>query len=83
MPRESLLKLSASACDASLCSTWQTWGWRQARLAQAYPDVTCYAGGGVRNGADLRRMKAAGLHGALVASALHDGHLSRDDLVGL
>jgi phosphoribosylformimino-5-aminoimidazole carboxamide ribotide isomerase len=53
------------------------------RLARSYPDVAIYAGGGVRNLADLRRMKDAGLQGALVASALHDGSLSREDLVHL
>ena len=41
------------------------------------PDRRLYAAGGVRGPDDLRALKAAGLAGALVASALHDGTLSR------
>jgi phosphoribosylformimino-5-aminoimidazole carboxamide ribotide isomerase len=52
-------------------------------LVNSFPHVEIYAGGGVRNVADLRRMREAGIHGALVASALHDGALNRDDLAGL
>jgi phosphoribosylformimino-5-aminoimidazole carboxamide ribotide isomerase len=47
------------------------------------PRVQLIAGGGIRNAGDLQRMRDAGIHGALVASAFHDGTLSRDDLVGL
>lgn len=52
-------------------------------LVAAYPGVEVYAGGGVRGLDDLRRLKAIGARGALVASALHDGRLTRDDLAGL
>jgi phosphoribosylformimino-5-aminoimidazole carboxamide ribotide isomerase len=53
------------------------------RLARSYAHLTIYAGGGLRNAGDLRRLRHAGVHGALVASALHDGTLTRQDLVGL
>jgi len=45
-------------------------------LAEAYPDVTLTAGGGIRDAADLLRLAACGVRSALVASALHDGRLS-------
>ena len=41
------------------------------------PDRRLYAAGGVRGPDDLRALRAAGIAGALVASALHDGALSR------
>lgn len=43
-------------------------------------EVSLIAGGGVRGVADLAQLAAAGCSGALVASALHDGRLSPDDL---
>jgi phosphoribosylformimino-5-aminoimidazole carboxamide ribotide isomerase len=51
-----------------------------ARLTTACPGVAVYAGGGVRDAGDLRRLRDAGVRGVLVASALHDGLLSREDL---
>jgi phosphoribosylformimino-5-aminoimidazole carboxamide ribotide isomerase len=39
-----------------------------------------YAAGGVRHVADLRALRAIGVAGALVATSLHDGRLSRRDL---
>jgi phosphoribosylformimino-5-aminoimidazole carboxamide ribotide isomerase len=54
-----------------------------ARLAAPNPGVEVAAGGGVRGRADLERLKAAGVSAALVASALHDGRLTRADLAGL
>jgi phosphoribosylformimino-5-aminoimidazole carboxamide ribotide isomerase len=51
-----------------------------ARLAEAHPAVEVFAGGGVRGLADLQRLKACGVRGVLVASALHDGRLTRADL---
>lgn len=39
-----------------------------------------YAAGGVRDAADLLALKQAGIAGALVASSLHDGRLTRADL---
>lgn len=39
-----------------------------------------YAAGGVRDGRDLDALARIGAAGALIASALHDGRLSADDL---
>ncbi len=39
-----------------------------------------YAAGGVRHVADLHALRAMGVAGALVATSLHDGRLSRRDL---
>jgi phosphoribosylformimino-5-aminoimidazole carboxamide ribotide isomerase len=50
------------------------------RLAAAHPAVEVLAGGGIRGVADLLRLRQRGVRGALVASALHDGRLSRADL---
>jgi HisA/HisF family protein len=47
-----------------------------AQLAQALPGLEIYAGGGVRNDADLRALESAGATGALVATALHEGRIS-------
>ncbi len=38
-------------------------------------DIELHAGGGVRDAADLRRLDAEGVAGALVATALHDGRI--------
>jgi phosphoribosylformimino-5-aminoimidazole carboxamide ribotide isomerase len=50
------------------------------RLASAFPQVEVLAGGGVRGPEDLHRLRQCGVRGVLVASALHDGRLSREDL---
>jgi phosphoribosylformimino-5-aminoimidazole carboxamide ribotide isomerase len=47
-----------------------------AELSAALPGVAIYAGGGVRDDADLRALEAAGAAGALVATALHEGRLT-------
>ena len=44
-------------------------------LRAVAPEHALYAAGGVRDLADLLELKAAGIQGALVASALHDGRL--------
>ncbi len=54
-----------------------------ARLAEKFPGLEVAAGGGVRGPDDLRRLKACGVRAALVASALHDGALTREDLAAL
>jgi phosphoribosylformimino-5-aminoimidazole carboxamide ribotide isomerase len=54
-----------------------------ARLAAEYPEVEVSAGGGVRGPADLRRLRDCGVRAVLMASALHDGALRREDLDGL
>jgi phosphoribosylformimino-5-aminoimidazole carboxamide ribotide isomerase len=46
-----------------------------AELSAALPEVAVYAGGGVRDDADLRALESAGASGALVATALHEGRL--------
>lgn len=48
-----------------------------ARLA---PDRRIYAAGGVRGPEDLSALRRAGVAGALVASAIHDGHLRAEHL---
>ena len=45
-------------------------------LAAALDDVAIYAGGGVRDDADLRALERAGAAGALVATALHEGRIT-------
>ncbi len=45
-------------------------------LAAALPGVEIYAGGGVRDDADVHALEAAGATGALVATALHEGRLT-------
>ena len=54
-----------------------------AALAAAYPHVEILAGGGIRDRADLLRLKKQGVSGVLVASALHNGRLTRADLADL
>ena len=49
-------------------------------LAATYPEVEISAGGGVRGPRDLVRLRASGVRAALVASALHDGRLTRADM---
>jgi 23S rRNA pseudouridine1911/1915/1917 synthase len=51
------------------------------RLSETFPDVEVCAGGGVRGVEDLKRLRYCGVRVALVASALHDGRLTRNDLV--
>jgi HisA/HisF family protein len=47
-----------------------------AELAAALPATAIYAGGGVRDDADLRALESAGAAGALVATALHEGRIT-------
>lgn len=42
-----------------------------------------YAAGGVRHAADLMRLAATGIAGALVASCLHDGRVTAPDIAAL
>lgn len=51
-----------------------------AELRRAQPTVELLAGGGVGSRQDLEWLADAGCDGALVATALHDGRLSADDL---
>jgi phosphoribosylformimino-5-aminoimidazole carboxamide ribotide isomerase len=53
------------------------------QLHEQFPELEIIAGGGVRGLDDLRQLKAAGATAALVASALHDGRLTLQDLYSL
>jgi phosphoribosylformimino-5-aminoimidazole carboxamide ribotide isomerase len=50
------------------------------RLAANHPQLEVLAGGGIRNGEDLRRLKKCGVSAALMATALHDGSVTPGDL---
>jgi phosphoribosylformimino-5-aminoimidazole carboxamide ribotide isomerase len=50
------------------------------RLAATFPHVALLAGGGIRDRDDLDRLSRLGVKGVLVASALHDGRLTRADV---
>ncbi len=49
-------------------------------IRAAHPHLDLISGGGVRSVDDLRTFHEAGCDGVLVASALHDGKLTRSDL---
>lgn len=49
-------------------------------IRSEFPAVRLMAGGGVRGRNDLDRFRSLGVDAVLVASALHDGRLSRDDV---
>ena len=49
-------------------------------VRQRAPEAEVYAGGGVRDAADLEALRAAGAAGALLASALHGGDITAEDL---
>ena len=53
------------------------------RLVKRHPEVAVAIGGGVRDGQDLLRIKRLGVSSVLVASALHDGRITRNDLEAL
>jgi phosphoribosylformimino-5-aminoimidazole carboxamide ribotide isomerase len=50
------------------------------QLLDGYPGVRVLTGGGVRDPRDLESLAAAGISGVLVASAFHDGRLTRKDI---
>lgn len=50
------------------------------RIRDHFPAVSVITGGGVRSTDDLWQLHRAGIDGALVASALHDGRLTSDDV---
>jgi len=52
-------------------------------LRRAHPDMELLAGGGIGSAHDLERLADAGLDGALVATALHDGRIGRDDVAAV
>jgi phosphoribosylformimino-5-aminoimidazole carboxamide ribotide isomerase len=49
-------------------------------LREAHPDIELITGGGVRDVEDLQRLASWGCDAALVASALHDGRLTADQV---
>lgn len=53
---------------------------RLERTRQRAATRSVFAAGGLRDLADIDRLAAAGISGALVATALHEGRLSRDAL---
>jgi phosphoribosylformimino-5-aminoimidazole carboxamide ribotide isomerase len=53
------------------------------RLRDDFPTVELVAGGGVRGREDLEQLAEVGVDGALVATALHTGALTRSDLVSV
>jgi phosphoribosylformimino-5-aminoimidazole carboxamide ribotide isomerase len=54
-----------------------------ARLCERHPQLSVSAGGGVRHRGDIDELRNCGVQAILVASALHDGRLTRADLEGL
>ena len=52
-------------------------------LRHAFPQVELLAGGGIGTPRELERLADAGLDGVLVASALHDGRIERDDIAAV
>lgn len=53
-----------------------------AELRRAHPGVELLAGGGVGSARQLERLADAGCDAALVATALHDGRITRRDVEG-
>jgi phosphoribosylformimino-5-aminoimidazole carboxamide ribotide isomerase len=53
------------------------------QILQTHPRLEVFAGGGVRGIDDLRHLRDSGARGALVASALHDGRLSSEEIAEL
>lgn len=51
-----------------------------AELRRGHPEVELIGGGGIRGPADLRELAVSGYSAILVASALHDGRLTPDDV---
>ncbi len=54
-----------------------------ARLCARHPQLSVSAGGGVRHRGDIEELRNCGVQAVLVASALHDGRLTRADVEGL
>ncbi len=50
------------------------------QLRERFPDLRVITGGGVRQRADLNELASHGIDGVLVASALHDGRLTREEI---
>jgi phosphoribosylformimino-5-aminoimidazole carboxamide ribotide isomerase len=50
------------------------------RLQETYPDMDVIVGGGIRHPQDLDQAAGLGARAALVASALHDGSITVQDI---
>ena len=50
------------------------------QLRKRHPEIFIATGGGIRHADDLRQLDVAGCNAALVATALHDGRLTRGEL---
>ncbi len=50
-------------------------------ITRAAPGVTFIVGGGIKAASELARLKRAGASGVLLATALHDGTITREDLI--
>jgi phosphoribosylformimino-5-aminoimidazole carboxamide ribotide isomerase len=53
------------------------------RVRRGAPGLELIAGGGVRDRDDLERLRDAGCDAALVATALHDGHVTAADVAAV
>lgn len=53
------------------------------RLRGGFPDLRLITGGGVRNAADLAPLQELRLDGVLLASALHQGTIGREEIAAL
>jgi phosphoribosylformimino-5-aminoimidazole carboxamide ribotide isomerase len=56
---------------------------RLAAIRKISANRQVYAAGGIRHAVDITAIKRAGIAGALVASSLHDGRLTRADIAAL
>ena len=54
-----------------------------ATLTRQFPEKNIIAAGGIRYVADIQQLTALGVKAALVATALHDGRISKADLAAL
>lgn len=54
--------------------------WLMKRMRRKFPDHTLIAGGGVRYPCHLEQLKTAGADGVLVATSLHKGWITGDDI---
>mgnify|MGYP000280106909 CR=1 FL=1 len=52
-------------------------------IRSEFPDVQVITGGGVRGRGDLQALAAAGVDGVLVASALHNGRVTPEDVAAV
>ncbi len=51
-----------------------------AEIVRSSPQVELSVGGGVRGWEDLARLRDGGVRAVLLASALHDGRVTREEL---